>query len=126
MHVVCRLLCPWNFSGKNTGVCCHILLQGIFPTQGLNLRLLHWQADSLPLSHQGSPSKSTDIKCEKIDLGTLKYQRNFLLIVKKEWKERENTSWSRQKEGKEGDKRERKRERKRKSEFKMDLEMLCG
>ena len=32
----------------------HFLLQGIFPTQGLNLRLLHWQADSLPLSHQGS------------------------------------------------------------------------
>ena len=28
---------------------------GIFPDQGLNLCLLHWQADSLPLSHQGSP-----------------------------------------------------------------------
>ena len=49
------LLCPWNFSGKNTGVGCHFLLQGIFLTHGLNLRLLHWQADSLPLSHQGSP-----------------------------------------------------------------------
>ena len=35
-----RLLCPWNSQGKNTGVCCHILLQGIFPTQGLNLVLL--------------------------------------------------------------------------------------
>ena len=35
---------------------CHFLLKGIYPTQGLNLRLLHWQADSvlsLPLSHQG-------------------------------------------------------------------------
>ena len=31
---------------------CHFLLQGIFPTQGLNLCLLRWQADSLPLSHQ--------------------------------------------------------------------------
>ena len=30
---------------------CHFLPQGIFPTQGLNLHLLHWQADSLPLSH---------------------------------------------------------------------------
>ena len=30
---------------------CHFLLQGIFPTQGSNLRLLHWQANSLPLSH---------------------------------------------------------------------------
>ena len=31
-------------------------LQGIFPTQGLNLCLLRWWVDSLPLSHQGSPS----------------------------------------------------------------------
>ena len=28
------LLCPWKFSGNNTGVGCHFLLQGIFPTQG--------------------------------------------------------------------------------------------
>ena len=47
-----------DFSGKNTGVGCHFLLQGIFPTQGSNLyllHLLHWQADSLPLSHLASP-----------------------------------------------------------------------
>ena len=35
---------------------CHFLPQGIFPTQGSDLCLLHWQADSLPLSHLGSPS----------------------------------------------------------------------
>ena len=38
--------------GKNTGVGCHALLQGILPTQGSNLPLLcllHWQAGSLPL-----------------------------------------------------------------------------
>ena len=34
---------------------CHFLVQGIFPTQGLNLGLLPWQGDSLPLTHQGSP-----------------------------------------------------------------------
>ena len=34
----CRL--P-GFSGKNTGVGCHFLLQEIFPTQGLKLGLLH-------------------------------------------------------------------------------------
>ena len=50
-----RLLCPWDFPGKNTRVGCHFLLQGILPTQGLNPHLLHWQADSLQLSHQGSP-----------------------------------------------------------------------
>ena len=35
-----RLLCPWGFPDKNTGMGCHFLLQGIFPTQGLNMRLL--------------------------------------------------------------------------------------
>ena len=35
-----RLLCSWNFPGKNTGVACHFLLQGIFLTHGLNLCLL--------------------------------------------------------------------------------------
>ena len=34
------LLCPWDSPGKNTGMGCHFLLQGIFPTQGLNLHLL--------------------------------------------------------------------------------------
>ena len=34
---------------------CHFLLQGIFPTQRSNLCLLHWQADSLPLSYLASP-----------------------------------------------------------------------
>ena len=38
--------------GKNTGVGCHFLLQEIFATQGLNLHLLHWQVNSLLLSHQ--------------------------------------------------------------------------
>ena len=39
---------------------CHFLLQGIFPTQGLNPRLLcllHWQAGSLPLAPPGKPMK---------------------------------------------------------------------
>ena len=50
-----RLLRPWDFSGKNTGVGCHTLLQGIFLTQGSNSCLLHWQAVSILLSHLGSP-----------------------------------------------------------------------
>ena len=39
----CRLLCPWDSPGKNTGVGCQALLQGIFLTQGLNLGLLRWR-----------------------------------------------------------------------------------
>ena len=44
-----RLLCSWDFIGKNTGVGCHFLLQGIWLNQGSNLHLLcllHWQTDS--------------------------------------------------------------------------------
>ena len=44
--------------GKNTGVGCHFLLQGISLTQELNpclFCLLHWQVDPLPLTHLGSP-----------------------------------------------------------------------
>ena len=54
-----RLLCPWDSPGKNTGVGCHALFQGIFPTQALNPRLfafLQWQACSSSLHHLGSPS----------------------------------------------------------------------
>ena len=52
------LFCPWDSTGKNTGVGCHFL-QGIFRTQGLNphlLSLLHWQVGSLPLASPGKPS----------------------------------------------------------------------
>ena len=45
---------PWDSPSKSTGVGCHFLLQGIFPTQELNPCLLYWQVDSLPLSHLGS------------------------------------------------------------------------
>jgi len=38
--ITCRLLCPWDSPGKNAGVGCHALLQGIFPTQGWNPHLL--------------------------------------------------------------------------------------
>ena len=41
---------------QNTGVGCHALLQGIFPTQGLNLGLPHCWWILYHLSHQGSIS----------------------------------------------------------------------
>ena len=45
-RVPARLLCPWDFPGKNTRVACHFLLQEIFLTQGFKLHLLclmQWQ-----------------------------------------------------------------------------------
>ena len=59
------LFCSWDSPGKNTGVGCPFLLQGIFPTGGLNpclLHVLHWQADSLPLSDRGSPVVSSAVQ----------------------------------------------------------------
>ena len=50
-----RLLCPWDSSGRSTGVGCHFLLQGIFLTQGSNPGLLHCKQTLYHLSHQQSP-----------------------------------------------------------------------
>ena len=55
-----RIFCPWNFPGKNIGVGCNFLFQGIFLIQGLNphlLCLLNWQVYSLPLYHLGNPKR---------------------------------------------------------------------
>ena len=41
--------------GKNTGMGCHALLQGVFPIQGLNPGFLHYRWILDHLSHQGSP-----------------------------------------------------------------------
>ena len=52
--VACQaLLCPWDSPGKNTGVGCRALLQGIFLTQGSNPGLLHCRQVLYHLSHQG-------------------------------------------------------------------------
>ena len=51
-----RLLCPWDFPGKNTGLGCHALPQGIFPTQGLNS---HCRWILSPLSHLGSQQEQS-------------------------------------------------------------------
>ena len=48
------LLHPWDFPAKNTGMHCHFFLQGIFPTQGLDLDLQHCRQTLYHLSHQGT------------------------------------------------------------------------
>ena len=48
----------WDSPGKSTGMGCHALFQGTFPSQSSNLCLLcllHWQAGSLPLGPPGKP-----------------------------------------------------------------------
>ena len=56
LHI--RLLCPCDFPGLNAGVGCNFLIQGVFPTQGLNPHLLcflHWEEGSLPIVPLGRP-----------------------------------------------------------------------
>ena len=56
-----------------SGLLAQALLQGIFPTQGLNpylLFLLHWQGGSLPLVPAGKPHIDNIPHHEKFDLGT--------------------------------------------------------
>ena len=62
-----RLLLPWEFPGKNTGVGCHFLLQGNFPNPGVKPGSPALQADTLPSeppekssSHLGSPTINID------------------------------------------------------------------
>ena len=57
-----RLYSLWNSPCQNTGVGRLSLLQGIFPTQGLNPDLLHCRQILYQLSHKGSPNGMEDLK----------------------------------------------------------------
>ena len=65
--VPARLFHPWDSPGKNSGVSCHSLLQGIFPTQGSNLGLLHCRQILYRLSYHGSPGETIN-PCEPFRL----------------------------------------------------------
>ena len=81
-----RLLCPWDSLGKNSGVGCYFLLQGIFLTQGSNpclLSLLHWQVDSLPLRYLRSPcSLQTTLISTVLDWNLLNEEPDIGLITR--------------------------------------------
>ena len=53
-----RLLCPWHSPGKNIGVGCHSLLQGILLTQGSKQRLRHCGQILYHVSHQSREVKT--------------------------------------------------------------------
>ena len=61
-----RLLCPWDFPVKNTGVGCCFFFQGIFPTQVSNpylLHLLHLHAGSYLSAPPGKPPEDGGLWC---------------------------------------------------------------
>ena len=57
-HEPTRLLCPWDFPGKDNGVGCHFLLKGIFPTQGSNMCHLHWLTYFFTTKPPGKPRET--------------------------------------------------------------------
>ena len=68
-----RLLCPWKSPGKNTGVGCHFLLQGIFSTKGSNSGLMHYRRMLYCLSYYTIfqfSSQSCPILCNLMDCST--------------------------------------------------------
>ena len=75
-----RLLCPWDFPGKDTGLGCHFLLQGIFPTQGSNPGLLHCRQIVYWLSYKGSPFFNYYIKSKAFSCFLVPYK--LILIFK--------------------------------------------
>ena len=58
---------PWNSPGKNIGVGCHFLFQGVFLTQELNLGLLHCRQTLYQLSHREYALKDVNF-CRSISL----------------------------------------------------------
>ena len=68
------LYSPWNSPGQNTGVCSLSLLQGTFPTQGLNPSLPHCMQIPYQLSHKGSPIKLKSSCTMKKTVGKVKRQ----------------------------------------------------
>ena len=74
------VLCPRDSPGKSTGVGCHALLQGTFPTQRSNLcllSLLRWQVGSLPLMPPGEPFDYTKERKKERKLKLLSRVRLF-------------------------------------------------
>ena len=80
-HFPIRLLCLRDIPGKNTGVVCHFLLQGLFLTQGLNPCFLHWQVDSLLMSHWGSLGEYTVHVCWIGWLNKQRHEKHFCLYI---------------------------------------------
>ena len=83
-----RFFCPWSFLGKNIRMGSHFFLQGICPTQGSKLHLLHWQVDSLPLCHLGSPEQLCLSPSPLCGYGQARLERlgwEERLLIKKVW-----------------------------------------
>ena len=76
------LLCQWNAPGKNTGVGCHSLLQGMFRTRGSNPGLLHCRHILYHLSHEGSPKLKSKEEKDNIQELWYNYKRCNICVMR--------------------------------------------
>ena len=76
---------PWNSPGQNTGVGSLSLLQGMFPTQGLNPGLPHCRQILYQLSYQGSPFEDLHVKTWATQEKVILFLRPFILFIVKLW-----------------------------------------
>ena len=97
-----RLLHPWDFPGKNTGVACHFLLQEIFLTQRLNLGLPHCRQTLYCLSHQEGPrpsiAKYINVESRKVG-GTYAEDSQYIRCHDSPTQNHSLMLWSSRKEG---------------------------
>ena len=78
-----RLLCSCASPGKNTRESCHFPLQGIFPTQGLNLGLLHCRRILYCLNHEKRNIQITKKYIFKVKIFTFTtYCSQGVLVIK--------------------------------------------
>ena len=80
-----KFLRPWDSPGKNTGVGCHFLLQGIFLTQESNPGLQHCRQILNRLSYQGSPN----LGCMQVKIRST----SLLLLISSKWNRWANFQW---------------------------------
>ena len=84
-----RLLCPWDFPGKNTRVGCHFLLQDILLTQGSNLHLFHflqWQGKVFTAEPPGKHKWCIIRQYEKYNNNSSNYHSHWVLSIHQAYK----------------------------------------
>ena len=88
-----RLLCPWDLPGKGTRVSHHFLLQGIFPTQGLNLGLLQCRQILYLLSYKGKMLHSISQQIWKTQQWPQDWKRSVFIPIPKKGNAKECSNY---------------------------------
>ena len=92
--VATRILCPWDSPGKNTGACCHGLLEGIFPTQGWRPTSLRFPALASRFFTTGVIWEFQTLQCAHTHTHTHTHAHTrFLLMWLWDWEVLQSALW---------------------------------